>query len=281
MTRVVSAIENTEDNVTVNPRFYKALRDIITGLGMWRVWWMLGWQDVRLRYRRSHLGPFWLTFSMALTVYTLSILYSHLWKIAYEEYMLYFACGLLCWTFIITIVNESTNAFADAKGYLLQIEIPFTVFIMRVLVRNFIVFLHNFLALIPLLIYYHSVLNAHTLLIFPIVLLVFLPTAFVFCFLLAMVGLRYRDIGQFVMNVMNLVFFFTPIMWLPTNLPQHLHFLIDYNPIAQLINLMRAPLMGQLPTEHAVMTILLMFIFGVVLTVWCLSKVRHRIIFWL
>ena len=247
---------------------------------MWRIWLMLGWQDIRLRYRRSHIGPFWITFSMALTVYTLSILYSHLWKMSYHEYMLYFACGLLSWTLIITIVTESTNAFSDAKGYLLQIHIPFSVFIMRLLVRNFIVFLHNFLAIIPLLIFYHTELNWHTLLIFPIILLIFLP-AFTFSMLLAMVGLRYRDIGQFITNIMNLIFFFTPIMWLPSNLPQHLHFIIYYNPLAQLIDLMRAPLMGQLPLEHAVMTMIMLFFVSLVLMLWCFSKVRHRIMFWL
>lgn len=258
----------------------KAFQDIVMGFGMWRVWLMLGWQDVRLRYRRSHLGPFWITLSMALTVYTLSFLYSHLWKISYHEYMLYFACGLLSWTLIVTIVTESTNAFADAKGYLLQVKLPFTVFVMRMLFRNFIVFIHNFLAIIPLLLFFHSNLNWHTLLIFPILILAFFP---IFCFsmLFAMIGLRYRDIAQFITNIMNLIFFFTPIMWLPKNLPQHLHFLIDYNPLAQFVNLMRAPLMGQLPTGHEVKTILFLFIFSFCLMLWCFSKVRHRIVFWL
>ncbi|OGT43024.1 MAG: hypothetical protein A3F13_07465 [Gammaproteobacteria bacterium RIFCSPHIGHO2_12_FULL_40_19] len=278
MTRVAAAIE-VKDKV-VSPRFLKAIKDVFLGIGLWRIWFMLGWQDIRLRYRRSHIGPFWITFSMALTVYTLSILYSHLWKISYHEYMLYFACGLLSWTFIVTIVTESTNVFSDAKGYLLQIQIPFSVFVMRMLVRNFIVFLHNFLAIIPLLVFYHTELNWHTLLIFPIIALIFLP-AFTFSMLLAMVGLRYRDIGQFITNIMNLIFFFTPIMWLPTNLPQHLHFIIYYNPIAQLIELMRAPLMGQLPSEHAVVTMIMLFFVSLVLMLWCFSKVRHRIVFWL
>lgn len=278
MTRV--AVIEAKEKTLISPQLSKAIKDILLGIGLWRIWLMLGWQDIRLRYRRSHIGPFWITFSMALTVYTLSILYSHLWKISYHEYMLYFACGLLAWTLVVTIVNESTNAFADAKGYLLQIQIPFSVFIMRMLVRNFIVFLHNFLAIIPLLIFYHTELNWHTLLIFPIIFLIFLP-AFTFSMLLGMIGLRYRDIGQFVTNIMNLIFFFTPIMWLPTNLPQQLHFIIYYNPIAQLIELIRAPLMGQLPSTHAVTTMILLFLGSLVLMLWCFSKVRHRIVFWL
>ncbi len=273
-------ITNIDAAAVNDGRLYKAVLDVLLGLGSWRIWLLLGWQDIRLRYRRSNLGPFWITLSMALTVYTLGILYSHLWRTTYHEYMLYFACGMLTWALISSIVNESANIFMEAKSYLLQIQIPLSVFVMRLLVRNVIVFLHNILAVVPLLIYFHADLNWHTLLVIPCLLLLLLP-AFVFGFFLAIVGLRYRDIGQLITSLMNLAFFVTPIMWMPTSLSAHYQFFIKLNPFAQLVELIRAPLMGQVPSEWAFFTVLLLLLAGSGALLWCLKNYRHRIVFWL
>jgi hypothetical protein len=39
-------------------------RDLLSGICAWSFWTMLGWNDIRQRYRRSVLGPFWITISM-------------------------------------------------------------------------------------------------------------------------------------------------------------------------------------------------------------------------
>src|SRR5688572_27507141 len=54
----------------------KAMGDILASLSNWRLWTMLGWLDIRQRYRRSMLGAFWITISMAIMVVALGILYS-------------------------------------------------------------------------------------------------------------------------------------------------------------------------------------------------------------
>ena len=53
-----------------------ALLDVVQGARASYLWSMLGWQDIRQRYRRSRLGPFWLTISMGVLVGTLGILYA-------------------------------------------------------------------------------------------------------------------------------------------------------------------------------------------------------------
>ena len=40
-----------------------AVRDIAQGIAAVPIWATLGWQEIRQRYRRSTLGPFWLTLS--------------------------------------------------------------------------------------------------------------------------------------------------------------------------------------------------------------------------
>ena len=48
-----------------------AVSDLVEGIKSWRIWASLGWQDIRLRYRRSYLGPLWITISMSVMVYSM------------------------------------------------------------------------------------------------------------------------------------------------------------------------------------------------------------------
>ena len=52
-----------------------ALVDLVQGARARYLWGMLGWQDIRRLYRRSVLGPFWLTISMGMLVALLGTLY--------------------------------------------------------------------------------------------------------------------------------------------------------------------------------------------------------------
>ena len=123
--------------------FKLATSDIVQGIISWRIWMLLGWQDIKLRYRRSQLGPFWITISMALTIYVMGFLYSSLFKTQMRNYFPSLATGMLVWSLISTIVNESTSAFTSASNYLKQLKMPYTIFALRSVVRNFIIFGQN------------------------------------------------------------------------------------------------------------------------------------------
>src|SRR3712207_4312363 len=65
--------------------FRSAFRDLARGWEQRELWLQLGWQDIRQRYRRSVLGPIWITISMAVTAIALGILYSALFGLELAE----------------------------------------------------------------------------------------------------------------------------------------------------------------------------------------------------
>src|SRR5436190_24289563 len=77
-----------------------AWEDLTVGTKKWRIWLTLAYQDIKLRYRRSVLGPFWLTISMAVTVYSMGFLYAHLFHTDLQQYYPFLVAGMLCWTMI-------------------------------------------------------------------------------------------------------------------------------------------------------------------------------------
>jgi lipopolysaccharide transport system permease protein len=239
------------------------LQDAKEGLHNWRIWLLLSWQDIRLRYRRSQLGPFWLTISMALTIYMMGFLYSHLLHLSTQDYFPFLAAGLLVWHFIALMIGDGINIFVQAEHFIKQVRLPYSVYVLRVLMRTFIIFLHNIVVLIPLYFFFHIQLNYTFLLIIPGIILLLL-NAYFYGFILALIGARYRDLAQLITSVIQIIFFVTPIMWNPVTLPEKYQIYIKLNPAAQLIEVLRAPLISTLPNFYSLTFVLGMTLFGAI-----------------
>lgn len=261
-------------------KYHLAWDDITEGLKSYRIWLLLAWHEVKLRYRRSTLGPFWITISMAVTIYTMGILYSHLFKIDLSIYYPFLATGILGWNLISSIINDGTMVFANADPFIKQMKQPYSFFIFQSATRNFIIFFHNILVLVPLMLYFHLRVNTNTLFIF-ISLLILWINAVSYSMILALLGTRFRDIPILVASLIQVVFFLTPIMWSPTILPIRYHYIIDLNPFAQFMELFRNPLLGALPSSYAFITTAFLTILGIFIAFIIFSRYRARIAYWL
>jgi len=198
-------------SISIPSAWQLAWRDIFQGFKRWDVWLLLGWQDIRLRYRRSTLGPFWITLSMGVTIFGMAFLYGYLFKMDTRAYFPYLAAGMIIWNFFSTLIIEGTQVFLESAPYLKQIKLPFTVFVLRIMVRSFIIFMHNLVIMIPVMLYFHVVPTWDILFLVPAFLWI-LITAFSYIFILGILGARFRDVTQIVTSVIQVVFFITPNM---------------------------------------------------------------------
>lgn len=258
------------------------LSDIKEGIENWRIWFMLAYQDIKLRYRRSILGPFWLTISMAITAYSMGFLYGRLFHTNLNEYYPFLIAGMLTWALISTMLIELTDTFIVADGFIKQIKLPYTLYIHRIIARNFLIFFHNLLVMVPIYILFHqgAPINFNSLLLIPGLFLIYI-NAFIYGLIFAMLGARYRDISQIVKSLINVVFFVTPIMWTPLILPEHDRQYIYLNPFFSFIELIRAPLIGSAPTLLNVAIAIGVTLIGSLICFTLFAKYRARIIYWL
>src|SRR5690242_5271600 len=102
-------------DMTIATRNRWAMSDLIEGMHLWRLAWALGWLDIRLRYRGSMLGPFWLTISTGVMVAALGVLYSTLFKIELRDYLPFLALSQVLWGFLAALVSEACTVFTDAE----------------------------------------------------------------------------------------------------------------------------------------------------------------------
>lgn len=254
--------------------------DLVDAFKSWRIWLLLAWHEVKLRYRRSTLGPFWITISMAITIYTMGILYGHLFKMDLAVYYPFLATGILGWNLISLIVNDATMTFVNADQFIKQMKQPYLFFLFQSVTRNFIIFFHNILVLVPLILFFHLKINPYTLFII-VSLLILWVNAVSYSTILALLGTRFRDIPILVASLIQVVFFLTPIMWSPTILPVRYHYIIDLNPFAQFMELFRNPLLGIIPSYYTLITTLGLTMLGIISAFIIFSRYRGRIAYWL
>jgi ABC-type polysaccharide/polyol phosphate export permease len=249
-------------------------------LAQWPIWFMLGTQDIKLRYRRSSIGPLWITISMAVTIYSMGFLYSHLFKVDLKTYFPYLASGIIAWSFISTLITEGSNIFIDSESYIRNQAIAMSLFMMRLVLRNVIIFFHNLLAFLPILFIFPAGFSWKLLLLIPGLLVIGLNAIF-WGTLLAIFGTRYRDFSQIITSIIQVIFFLTPIMWLPNSLPARFQWVTQYNPFNQFLNVIRAPLIDQNITTPTVLMVTSVSILGFLLYALFIKKYKQRIVFWL
>lgn len=257
-----------------------ALQDITGGLAMWRVWLLLSWQDIKLRYRRSTLGPFWITISMAVTIYAMGFLYGVLFKQDLSVYYPFLATGILSWGLISTIICEGPSVFIDSERFIKQMKQPYLMFIFRMVIRNFIIFFHNIVVFIPIIIIFHVKINWNILYFLLGLLLVWI-NGVSYSTILAILGARYRDLSQLISSLVQIIFFLTPILWSSKLLPKNLQFIVQYNPFAEFIELLRNSLLGMPVDALTLSVVFTVTLLGICLAFPLFIKYRPRIVYWL
>ena len=260
-------------------RYARPENDIREGLRVTHVWGALGWHDIRQRYRRSVIGPFWFTLSMAILVLVLGFLYSTLFRQEISDYLPFLATGLIVWQYIATMANESCTVFIEA-GYLIkQIRMPLTIHVARIVWRNFIILIHNLPVILVILIVFDR-LPGWGILVVPVGVLILMLNGIWIGIVLGILGARYRDIKPIIGNFVQIAFFFTPIMWMPEILEDRA-WVAEYNPFYHLIELIRAPLLGGSVPLQSWLWAAGMIIVGFLSAQWLLRHYRTRVPYWL
>jgi lipopolysaccharide transport system permease protein len=260
----------------------KAIEDFIQSIKQSHIWFLMAWQDIQLRYRRSIIGPFWITLSMAIMVYSMGFLYSHLWKVSAREYFPFLATGLLSWGLISSIIIESTETYLFSVGLIKQIKMPYLLHINRMCTRNFIIFAHNILIMLPVYIIFSKQFPlsfAYLLFFIDVLCLYFI--AVLYANIIAMVCARYRDLGQIIKSFIQVLFFLTPIMWKIETLPEHIRVWMNLNPLYHFVQLIREPLMGCYPSLNSYMMVLACAILGLLFNQLLFVPYRARIVYWI
>jgi ABC-type polysaccharide/polyol phosphate export permease len=258
----VSALNIPQIGPSASP-YEVALIDIVAGVLATDIWGRLGWRETKRRYRRTVFGPFW-----------------NLWHMDPKAYLPFLTSGMLCWALFSTICTEGCSGIVGFEALIKQLRISYTLLACAIVWRNVLVFVHNLSIYVVVCLYAGISITWAMLLAVPGLLLLCLNGLWI-SILLGAVCARYRDLQQLVNSLLQISMFITPILWSADQLKGRASTIAEYNPLYYLVAIVRDPMMGKIPGSIDWVVVVLITIFGWALTVYVMSKFRHRIVYWI
>jgi lipopolysaccharide transport system permease protein len=256
-----------------------AATDVADGMKLWKLGFILAWLDIKLRYRGSVLGPFWLTISTGVMVGSMGAIYGVLFHMDLTTYMPFLALSLVLWNALNMLVLEACTAFTASESTIRSVRMPYFLHALRTVVRNIISLVHNVPVIVGVFLFFGVSPGAVAWLATPGFVL-WLIDAFAACLLLGSFCARFRDIPPIVGSVIQIAFYVTPIMWKPDQLGSH-GWWLPFNPFDALIEVVRAPLMGSAASAFT-WTLAIGYSLVFCGVAWLLfSRVRGRLAYWM
>jgi lipopolysaccharide transport system permease protein len=254
------------------------LRLLAAGWKSWRLWTLLGWLDIRQRYARSAIGPFWITLSMGVMVGSIGLVYGTLFGQPMRGYLPPIGIGFVIWALISGVINDSCGAYINNANFIRQSDAGLWVYIFQVMWRQLIMLAHNFLIVVALVAAFGIDHPERLAFFLPGLALLMLNLGWI-AQIAATASARYRDVPQLVASVVQVLFYITPIMWKPDMLLRHL-WIIDYNPFAAFVDLVRSPLLGEAPQMSSWITCACLALVGWALALFVSARTSNDIAYW-
>ncbi|MGI5126764.1 ABC transporter permease [Pseudonocardia sp. CA-107938] len=289
MAHAVTDDERAPDRVVIvddpGPRSWrKAFADLGSGWTQRPLWGYLGWQDIKQRYRRSVLGPLWISISMAVIATAMGILYGALFGEDIATFLPYVATGLLIWNFVQGCILEGSEVFIANEGLIKFLPAPLSLHVYRLVWRQTLFFLHNVIIWVILMVVFPHPLSWTLLLAIPAFALLVLNGAWI-SILSGILATRFRDIPPIIASLTQLVFFMTPIVWQYDTLLKNPHVaerarIAEINPVMHFVEILRQPMLGQPIVWHHWIVVGAISVVGCATALVALRNYRSRVAYW-
>jgi len=241
---------------------------------------ILGSDDVKETYRRTFVGPLWITIGLAVQIAMIGIVFSLIFGTEISTYLPYLAISLVMWNLLQQTVNEGASAFIGSERLIKQMPLPFLSYVFRVVWKQTFIFGHNFLVIPAVFLIFRYELTWYALFA-PVGLILVLANLTWISAIVALVSSRFRDVPPIVQSLMTMAFYVSPIIWLPEAIPaSYRDIILGLNPVFHMMELVRRPLLGELPGLSSLAIVATTALLGSLLARFLLRRYRHRIPFW-
>ena len=248
----------------------------------WRRRWLLRYflhRQVTRTYKRSYLGFAWAILSPLIWVFFLTLIFSEALGLRFREieenpnlnFGLYLYCGLLPFLAFSEAMNKGMNSIRGNSGLVQKVIFPLELLPFTNAIASMIDKFFGIGALLIVVLAFGQPLHPHVLLL---PLFVVLQVVFILglTYLMAVFGTYLPDLDEVMRPIIRGMFFLTPIIWTPDRLPEGIRWLVDYNPLAYLVEVyrdlvLRGEIPGGLSTLYFTLFSVALFIVGFTLFV--------------
>lgn len=223
-----------------------AVSDLLGSISRLPLALSLAVDDVHGRYRRTILGPLWIVLGQAAMIAGFAIVFSGLFRMDPETYLLYLAAGFPIWTMLSQFLVDMPNAFIAAKGVIESYELPWLTHIWRRSFGYVLLFMHHLVIFFAALVILKAPASLTMLLVIPALVVTTVAGSGI-GLMLAALNARYRDLQPAMSMIAGVLMLLSPVIWRADQL--HVNtWIVKFNPLHYYISLLRDPLMNIPPS---------------------------------
>lgn len=238
----------------------------------------LALSDTKARYRKSVIGPLWLTLTNLIGILGLGLVWGSLMQENLSEFIPQLAVGLVCWNLISGVLLDASNVFVRQSSMIRNIATPYWFFSMRGFAKHIINLFHNFLIMLGIAIYCKLEINSGIVFL-PIGLLLLILNLYWIYHGLALLGARFRDVELMMASFVPFLFFVSPVLFRVEKITG-LSWFFALNPLTYMIESVRMPYLGLSINLKVYAILALILIMGGGLTYFLNKRIGKRLVYW-
>ena len=214
--------------------------------------WLL--RELQLRFRSSALGVAWLVLQPQAQILLLTLVFYKFFRVRWpagdgsiSEYSLQVFIGLTLFAFVSDVINRAPSSVSSFPFLITKVRFPLLLLPSVVVGAGTVQLGLSLCIAIGFALWREAHWQALALL--PLALLPLLIYAQALAWLLGAAGVYLRDIGHLAPSVSSLLMFLSPIFYPASMIPAGMQWLIQCNPLAWSVELVRGVLMHGQPID--------------------------------
>ena len=204
--------------------------------------------DLKVKYQSSVLGFAWSMLNPLLMMLVLYAVFNSIFRFEQEHFALYLLIGIIAWRFLANGTMAAMSSIVGKPSLVTKIFIPREVLTFSMAMSAFISSILEFAVLIPLLLIL-GVSLSFTMLLFPVIHILFFVMVYGLSLVLASLYVYYRDLNQIWDILLQVGFYLAPIIYPISLVPEKYIFYYMLNPVTRLMVMYRDTLLyGTIPS---------------------------------
>ncbi len=253
--------------------------DLRRSLALTPYWMKLAYGQVRGKYHRLALGLLWHPLGFALVVSLISYVFGALFGRETYFFLPYLAAGFAVWGFVTGCITGGVTAFTSNQRHILSRKTPLAMFAWKAVGVAAIGFLLEIPFFFIACAYVGRPVEPVALMTLPGAALLLWNGLWVSLFFGVAVT-RFRDLGELTQSALRVLFLVTPIIW-SIDINPRIANVSQWNPFYHVVELIRAPLLGSMPSLDSYLIVGGIALAGTVLTLPLFAMSIRRIPYWL
>lgn len=192
-------------------------------------------KEIKVRYKNSILGYFWSIGHPLAFAFVFFVAFKVVMRIQMEDYALFLITGLFPWQWFANSANASPLIFLANSSIIKKVNFPRYIIPFTMVLQDMIHFVLAIPVIVLFMFIYHKSLSLSWLYGIPFLLILQFLITYGICLIISSINLFFRDLERLTNILMTLLFYFTPVIYSETMIPEKYSHLIALNPLAPLI----------------------------------------------